>query len=215
MDKKLDLIILKLADERSKKVIFLSHCILNENTRYFGGACCKGINTDFLKDLLTMDCGVVQLPCPEQLVWGGIYKKLLWLPMGAGKRPAYYLLRLVYPLFLLYTKCRFHRLASKTVSLLRDYMSNGFEVVGILGVDGSPSCGVNKTLSMKKAFDYFAGLSVDSLERDDFNRRLYENCIESGQGIFMKALEKKMVRGKKSIPFTAIDLEKELSEPRM
>lgn len=210
MDKKLDLIIQKLADERSKKVIFLSHCILNENTRYLGGAGCKGINTDFLKDLRTTDCGVVQLPCPEQLVWGGIFKKLLWVPMGSRKKPFYCLLRLIYPLFLLYTKCRFYRLASKTVSLIRDYTSNGFEVVGILGVDGSPSCGVNKTLSMGKAFEYFADLSVDSLERDDFNRRLYERCTESGQGIFMNALIKKLAKVKKDIPFSSIDLKKEL-----
>jgi len=31
-----------LKDSRNGKVIFLSHCILNENTRYLGGACRAG-----------------------------------------------------------------------------------------------------------------------------------------------------------------------------
>jgi hypothetical protein len=32
------LLLERLKDERSKRVIFVSHCWLNENTRYLGGA---------------------------------------------------------------------------------------------------------------------------------------------------------------------------------
>ncbi len=32
----------RLEDRRSRKVVFLSHCLLNENTRYLGGACREG-----------------------------------------------------------------------------------------------------------------------------------------------------------------------------
>ncbi len=28
----------RLRDERGKRVVFVSHCLLNENTRYLGGA---------------------------------------------------------------------------------------------------------------------------------------------------------------------------------
>ena len=32
------LLLTRLADERGKQVVFVSHCLLNENTRYLGGA---------------------------------------------------------------------------------------------------------------------------------------------------------------------------------
>jgi len=34
MDSKIETLYRNLRDERSRKVIFVSHCILNENTRY-------------------------------------------------------------------------------------------------------------------------------------------------------------------------------------
>ncbi len=36
------LLLERLKDERSKRVIFVSHCLLNENTRYLGGAFQRG-----------------------------------------------------------------------------------------------------------------------------------------------------------------------------
>ena len=62
-------------EKRSKRVIFLSHCILNQNTRYQGGAFCCGIMNDVLKRLLYHDYGVVQVACPERKYWGGVSKK--------------------------------------------------------------------------------------------------------------------------------------------
>jgi hypothetical protein len=90
MNNKIKLISEKLADERSRKVLFLSHCALNENTRYLGGAFCPGISREVLKDLNTADYGVVQLPCPEQAVWGGVYKRLIWLSFGAEGKPSFF-----------------------------------------------------------------------------------------------------------------------------
>ena len=47
-----------LRDERSGEVVFVSHCLLNQNTRYLGGA--------------------FRPRCPpEQRVWGGVLKRLL------------------------------------------------------------------------------------------------------------------------------------------
>ena len=36
--KRLQVLLERLDDERSKKVVFISHCLLNENVRYLGGA---------------------------------------------------------------------------------------------------------------------------------------------------------------------------------
>jgi hypothetical protein len=37
-NRKLDELQRALADKRSRPVVFVSHCILNENVRYLGGA---------------------------------------------------------------------------------------------------------------------------------------------------------------------------------
>jgi predicted secreted protein len=64
---KLQLLQRSLKDRRSGKVIFLSHCILNENTRYLGGACRGGGIREIIEQFLDKDIGIVQMPCPEQL----------------------------------------------------------------------------------------------------------------------------------------------------
>lgn len=38
-----------------------------------------------------------------------------------------------------------NRIAYDTVEQISDYQSNGFSVIGILGINGSPSCGVETT----------------------------------------------------------------------
>ena len=37
-NRKLEQLQRALADKRSRRVVFVSHCILNENVRYLGGA---------------------------------------------------------------------------------------------------------------------------------------------------------------------------------
>jgi hypothetical protein len=67
----------QLADARSGRVVFLSHCLLNENTRYLGGACVAGCLPEVVQPCLEQRLGMVQLPCPEQLAWGGVLEPML------------------------------------------------------------------------------------------------------------------------------------------
>jgi predicted secreted protein len=55
----------QLTDRRSKKVVFLAHCLLNENTRYLGGACRGCCVREIVEQCITHDLGMVQMPCPE------------------------------------------------------------------------------------------------------------------------------------------------------
>lgn len=69
-----------LPDARSGRVVFLSHCLLNQNTRYLGGAACPGVVIAAVERYVQDGTGIVQMPCPEQRVWGGVLKRrLLWL----------------------------------------------------------------------------------------------------------------------------------------
>jgi hypothetical protein len=69
-----------LTDARGHQVVFVSHCLLNQNTRYLGGATCSGVVTAAVMPFVDDGVGIVQMPCPEQRVWGGVLKRhLLWL----------------------------------------------------------------------------------------------------------------------------------------
>ena len=68
-------IIKRLRDERGKKVIYLSHCLLNENTRYLGGAFRKAGVDELIDELQKKGIGIVQMKCPEQKTWGGVLKR--------------------------------------------------------------------------------------------------------------------------------------------
>jgi hypothetical protein len=60
----------RIQDKRARKVVFLSHCFLNENTRYPGGAYRGGCITEILTQCVEQDLGMVQMPCPEQIACG-------------------------------------------------------------------------------------------------------------------------------------------------
>ena len=55
----------KFEDGRSKKVIFIAHCILNQNSISDGTAVFPATFKDVIKILLDADIGIVQMPCPE------------------------------------------------------------------------------------------------------------------------------------------------------
>lgn len=52
-------------DGRSKKVIFLAHCLLNQNAISDGTAVCPAAFGDLIQLPLDHEVGVVQMPCPE------------------------------------------------------------------------------------------------------------------------------------------------------
>ena len=63
-----------IIDARSGEVVFVSHCLLNQNTRYLGGAVCPGVVAAAIAPYIEDGTGIVQMPCPEQRVWGGVLK---------------------------------------------------------------------------------------------------------------------------------------------
>ena len=49
---KMELLTERLADDRGKRVLFMVHCILNENARYQDRAFPKGINENMVEQAL-------------------------------------------------------------------------------------------------------------------------------------------------------------------
>lgn len=65
----------QLRDARGRRVVLVSHCLLNENTRYAGGATRPGAVAEIVEELVNAGCGIHQLPCPERVAWGGVLKR--------------------------------------------------------------------------------------------------------------------------------------------
>lgn len=128
-------------DARSKKVVLISHCILNQNSISDGTADYPGTNESILKLLIESKVGIIQMPCPETLCLG--------LDRGdihGGEREV------------VVENTRIRQEVEKTTSTeiinnfvnqiifqIEEYIKNEFKIVGIIGINRSPSCGVNTT----------------------------------------------------------------------
>lgn len=119
----------------------IAHCLLNQNAISDGTAVCPASFREAVRALLDAEVGVVQLPCPELCCLGldrgdargaerpvtvenTRIRRALREP-SAGKRLA--------------------ALAEQAVWQAAEYQRHGFVVLGVVGVDRSPSCGVGTT----------------------------------------------------------------------
>lgn len=116
-------------DTRSRKVVLVPHCVLNQNARAAGAAERPSAVTEFVIALLERQVGVLQMPCPELWAFGldrGHVCVEKELRVSAGRK--------------------FVRgLAQDLVRQIRTYLDCGVHVLGVLGKNGSPSCGVEET----------------------------------------------------------------------
>lgn len=202
----LQTILKNLDDERSKRVVFVSHCLLNENTRYLGGAWRPGCVDELVDRFQQEGVGIYQMKCPEQRVWGSVLKRYILHGYGSKGTLLYRIRQLYIPLFIWYTKFIYSKIAKKVVRDIEDYVRSGFEVVGIVGVDGSPSCAVNKTLNTWSSVEALASLPIKSLERQTMNDKVIADCLTEGKGFFMKALWRQLRRRSLDIKFYRHDL---------
>jgi predicted secreted protein len=196
-----------LRDERSGRVVFLSHCLLNENTRYLGGAFRRGAVEEVVDPYLRDGTGICQLPCPEQLAWGGVLKRRLLLLYGRPwLSPA---LRLLRPALGAYTRTRYRLLARRVSHQIADYRRSGFEVVGVVGVDASPTCGITTTLSFDASLAAVVGCPLARLDRRFMNDTVLGSSARPGRGLFIDALSDALARVGCSAPLLAHDLRSE------
>ena len=199
-----------LRDARGMKVVFLSHCILNENTRYLGGACSPASVKSIVDECITKGLGMVQLPCPEQRAWGGVVKRLLLKAHGAEDSFLYRFRAIVVPAFVWYSKWIYRRLAHQVAGEVEDYVKSGFIVAGIVAIDGSPSCGLNVTLDLRTSFERTARMDLANATIDTMNEIIRETAVP-GDGLFTAALRKELGRLHLDVPYLAHDLVAEVS----
>jgi hypothetical protein len=133
----------------------------------------------------------------------------LLLFYGSEGTLRYRLRNALLPLALWYTRRIYRRLARETADQIQDYQKSGLTVLGIIGVDASPSCGVHKSLNMRDAMEGVGRLERDRATAEDANLIL-TSTVTSGRGLFIELLRKELDKRGMSIPLTAHDLIDEL-----
>lgn len=110
----------------SKKIIVVSHCVLNQNAVVHGLERAKGA-FPLVEEILKRGIGIIQLPCPEFLYLG-------------SNRPS--MNKVEYEKTEGYTEhCR--RILESVFLQLEEYQKNGYSYIGVLGIQESPSCSLS------------------------------------------------------------------------
>ena len=135
-------------DGRSMKVVFVPHCALNQNARLAKCAEVPASVTGLIGGLMEREIGIVQLPCAELVVLG-LDRAHIQIRSGLDSRPARRWLR---------------RLARQVVYQIEQYRRCGVKVLGVLGKNGSPACGVEMT--WKAEYGPGSGSFIEELQAE-------------------------------------------------
>jgi uncharacterized protein YbbK (DUF523 family) len=204
----------KLRDERGRRVVLVSHCLLNENTRYAGGATRSGAVVETVDELTAAGYGIHQLPCPERVAWGGVLKRRTVWVYGSKGAPLYPLRGVLLTAFIWWTKAVYRRLARQAAREVADYQRAGIAVDGIVGIGASPSCGVTTTLDLRASLEVVASCPAAALTRDVMNEQAVLGCRRAGEGLFVQALDRELKRYRLTVPAMEHDLAAELRGDR-
>lgn len=148
-------------DKRSGKIVFVAHCVLNQNARMVNVADFPAMHDPLLNYLQRAKVGIIQMACPETYCLGlGRFDVRVGLEHPAGME-------------------RLQRIIDDLIFTIKEYQFQGMEVLGIIGKEGSPACGVNLTW---------------------YN----ETGHGTGQGVFIRELRKKLKQNKLDVPVTGV-----------
>jgi predicted secreted protein len=148
-------------DARSKKVMIVAHCVLNQNARIDTCATAPAVFPKVLEALMERQIGILQYPCPELgflgmgrqgqdcASWDGTYQHEsgeVYDQMSVPEGREY-----------------LRDLAESLVYQIKEYRKYGFKVLGVLGILGSPTCGVG--LKYYKGLDQTDGALIEELRK--------------------------------------------------
>ncbi|QJB55914.1 CD3072 family TudS-related putative desulfidase [Pseudodesulfovibrio sp. zrk46] len=162
------------SDSRSGRVVFACHCLLNANAKVCGLAKFPGAMPDLLDLLAEKQAGIIQLPCPEFLHMG---PNRWWQARSQYDHPAFRSL------------CA--RLADEAAEQAATYVAAGYAIPALLGVEGSPSCGVAETYDTPKWGGRPREINLSG-------------CRVNGAGIFMQELERAFTARSLNVPFKGL-----------
>jgi predicted secreted protein len=175
-------------DARSKKLVLVAHCVLNQNSISDGTADYPGAIKEVVSLLLQSQVGIVQMPCPELHCLG-----LDRSDVHGAERPVVVENTRIRESMKQPEAVRNLRILVRSlVFQIREYLRHGFTIVGIVGINRSPSCGVDTT-SRSDQEVAGSGVFIEAL-RNELERR---NVNTDWTGIKATEIEKALfsIRG--------------------
>ena len=128
-------------DARSKTIVFVAHCILNQNAKSDGTASYPGVISDIMNVLYTSNVGIVQMPCPELMCLGLDRENSEGLSGSLAEENT----RIRLMMHKDFAVRKMGELVEYVVIQMSEYQKHGFKIQGIVGVNRSPTCGVEST----------------------------------------------------------------------
>ena len=133
---------------RNKKILLVSHCILNQNTVIEDEARAEGAVLSAVEWALKEGYGFLQLPCPEFTFLGLNRPSMTYEQYNTPE----------------YRKhCR--EILKPVLLQSEDYLKNDYEIVGLLGIQSSPSCDPTRGIFMEELTGLFTekGINLKTL----------------------------------------------------
>lgn len=159
-------------DVRSKKIVLIAHCILNQNSISDGTADYPASIKEIVNYFIENDIGILQLPCPELnclgLDRGNIH--------GAEQPVVVENTRIRNAMVQVDSQERMYQLVQHVVSQVEEYIENGFTIIAVVGMNRSPSCGV-ETTSMDDKEVEGEGLFITALKCELDKRAIDLNYV--------------------------------------
>ncbi len=129
--------------KRSRKVIFVSHCLINANAKAAGTSNHEAYYEGIVENLLHHEIGLIQAPCPE-------------LTYGTDRPPKN---KEFYDTSAYRKHCR--EIVDELIETYRKYAENDYHILGFVGIEGSPTCGVSRThVTVKRKSEKVTGKGV-------------------------------------------------------
>ena len=118
-----------MSDSRSRRIVLLAHCLLNQNAKVAGLATHPGVFAPLIPLLVEAGVGLIQLPCPEFARLGPAR------PVGTDTVEQY-------------DTAEYQgicsEIARRAAADALSYQDAGYKILCVLGVEGSPSCSVSR-----------------------------------------------------------------------
>lgn len=191
----------KCEDNRSKKIVFLSSCLINQNNRFPGIAVCQGPVSELINSLANEGVGIEQLPCLECLGWGGVNRNtaLRFLPT-LYKHNRSKLMRIFANAWWWNYSRLCKKEAKKIANRMKDYVNSNYQILAIVATNDSPTCGITKTIKLLQIiFEHEKyGVFLEDLQSPTLDRWrvLMPNLLIDGQGTFMRELARGLKKKK-------------------
>ena len=158
--------------EKYEEAIVVSFCILDQFMRAKGAKIYKkNLHAPILEWAINNNIAIIPLPCPEYS-FEGIDRRAA----GIEKYDT--------PNYRKHCK----EMANRAINLLEDHINKGIEIKAIVGVDGSPSCGVN--YSTKNRINvYRPGIFINEMMIQSINLKLKFLGINLGSKDYLNEFE--------------------------